>query len=55
VEKLDTLVKGYRPDYEFHGAAAPAVAAADAGNAMLSDDFPESSPEMIPPPSKSVH
>jgi len=55
VEKLDTLVKGYRPDYGFHGVAAPAVAAADAGNATLSDDFPESSPEMIPPPSKSVH
>jgi len=24
VEKLDTLVKGYRPDYEFHGVVDPA-------------------------------
>jgi FlaA1/EpsC-like NDP-sugar epimerase len=40
VEMLDGLVKGYRPDYEFHGvqvAAAP-------------DSAPDSSP-----PSKSVH
>jgi len=56
VEKLDTLVKGYRPDYGFHGIAAPSVAAAaDLANATLGDVFPESSPEMIPPPSKSVH
>ena len=24
VEKLDALVKGYRPDYEYHGIAVPA-------------------------------
>jgi FlaA1/EpsC-like NDP-sugar epimerase len=26
VEKLDALVKGYRPDYEFHGVAVPKTA-----------------------------
>ena len=25
VEKLDALVKGYRPDFEFHGVPVPAV------------------------------
>jgi len=45
VEKLDALVKGYRPDYEFHGVAIPGTV----------------SPESDPPrpsgstPSKSVH
>jgi FlaA1/EpsC-like NDP-sugar epimerase len=56
VEKLEALVKGYRPDYEFHGVAVPPVAAAaDASIASVSDDSPEFSAEMIPPPSKSVH
>ncbi|MCR4308817.1 MAG: polysaccharide biosynthesis protein [Deltaproteobacteria bacterium] len=43
VEKLDGLVKGYRPDYEFHGVPVPATA----GDADLPPD-PDS-------PSKSVH
>ena len=56
VEKLDALVKGYRPNYEFHGVVVPpAAVAADAATASVSEDFPESSSEMIPPPSKSVH
>ena len=56
VEKLDALVKGYRPDYEFHGVAVPPVlAAADPANASVSDDSPESSSEMIPPSPKSIH
>jgi hypothetical protein len=25
VKKLDALVKGYRPDYEFHGVAVPDI------------------------------
>ena len=56
VEKLDALVKGYRPDYGFHGVAVPLVAAAaDASNASVSDDSPEFFSEMIPPSPKSVH
>jgi hypothetical protein len=56
VEKLDALVKGYRPNYEFHGVPVPAAAvAANAGSASVSEDSPESSSEMIPPPPKSVH
>jgi len=56
VEKLDALVIGYRPNYGFHGVVAPSVAAAaDPANAIPGEEFPESSPEMIPPPSKSVH
>jgi len=56
VEKLDALVKGYRPDYEFHGVAFPPGAPAPgASDASVVDESIESSPEMIPPPSKSVH
>ena len=55
VEKLDALVKGYRPNYEFHGVVVPPAAAANAAIVSISEDSPESSSEMIPPPSKSVH
>ena len=57
VEKLDALVKGYRPDYGFHGVAFPPGApASSAADASVSQDSQESSPEMIPPPPpKSVH
>ena len=58
VAKLDGLVKGYRPNYEFHGVPVPATAvAADADSASVGEDSPESSFEMIPPPPtpKSVH
>lgn len=41
VEKLDALVKGYSPAYEFHGVDVPA-----------DSDLPRPS---VPPPSKSVH
>ena len=62
VEKLDALVKGYRPDYEFHGvpaAATPAAAGpstAPAGDSD-SDSAPDSPPRppTIASPSKSVH
>ena len=51
VEKLDALVKGYRPNYGFHGVAVPpTAAAANAANASLSEASLESSSEMIPPP-----
>ena len=55
VEKLDALVKGYRPNYEFHGVVVPPAAAVNAAIVSISEDSPESSSEMIPPPSKSVH
>jgi hypothetical protein len=56
VEKLDALVKGYRPDYGFHGVAvSPAAAAANAATASFGEDSPDASSEMIPPPPKSVH
>jgi FlaA1/EpsC-like NDP-sugar epimerase len=45
VEKLDILVKGYSPMYEFHDAAAP-----DAETR----DLPRPAPP-VPPPSKSYH
>jgi hypothetical protein len=47
VQKLDGLVKGYRPNYEFHGVPVPGP---------ILDAVPESD---LPPdpasPSKSVH
>jgi FlaA1/EpsC-like NDP-sugar epimerase len=45
VEKLDALVKGYRPAYEFHGVPVPETVS------------PESDPPgpSVSPPSKSVH
>jgi FlaA1/EpsC-like NDP-sugar epimerase len=56
VEKLDALVKGYRPNYEFHGVTVPPTGAdAHAANASLGEASLESSSEMIPPPPKSVH
>jgi FlaA1/EpsC-like NDP-sugar epimerase len=58
VAKLGALVKGYRPNYGFHGVSVPAtVVAADADSASVSADSPGSSFEMIPPPPTptSVH
>lgn len=68
VEKLDALVKGYRPAYEFHGV--PVMATADPQNrdvdenrrtsterehgSALSPDSPPR-PPTITPPSKSLH
>jgi FlaA1/EpsC-like NDP-sugar epimerase len=47
VERLDALVKGYRPDYEFHGVAVPNILPESAAEADLPPD-----PDL---PSKSVH
>ena len=61
VERLDALVKGYRPDYDFHSVAVPpAAAAANVANASVSALSPALPPEGdLPPdpasPSKSVH
>ncbi len=61
VERLDALVKGYRPDYEFHGAVVPPGAAvANVANASVSAPSPVPPPEGdLPPdsvsPSKSIH
>ncbi|MBP2676816.1 MAG: pglF [Deltaproteobacteria bacterium] len=56
VERLDALVKGYRPNYEFHGAAVhPGASAAGAADVSINEDSPGSSSGMLPPPSKSVH
>jgi hypothetical protein len=46
IEKLDALVKGYSPAYEFHGVLARETAA-DAES-----DLPRAT---IAPPSKSIH
>ena len=59
VERLDALVKGYRPDYEFHGAVVP-PAAADVAKASFCEPSPTPSPvgDLLPDPdspSKSVH
>jgi hypothetical protein len=48
VETLDALVKGYRPDYEFHGFPAAATAAPP-------DSATDPLLPRILPPSKSVH
>jgi len=66
VEKLDALVKGYRPDYEFHGVVVPP--AATAANAATASAGATATPAAILPatdnvldpsasdlPSKSVH
>ncbi|MFA6148722.1 MAG: nucleoside-diphosphate sugar epimerase/dehydratase [bacterium] len=45
VEKLDSLVKGYRPDYEFHGVPVPTAA----------DDAVPDVARVASPSSKSVH
>ena len=66
VEKLGALVKGYCPDYEFHGVVVPpAVAAAIAATASAgatsatASIIPALDNELVPlaadPPSKSVH
>jgi FlaA1/EpsC-like NDP-sugar epimerase len=61
VETLDRLVKGYRPDYEFHGVPVPATAGdADTTPAASStapeiDSPPPPPPHLPPSPSKSVH
>jgi FlaA1/EpsC-like NDP-sugar epimerase len=47
VERLDALVKGYRPDYGFHGVAVPNIFPEPAAEADLPPD-----PDL---PSKSVH
>jgi FlaA1/EpsC-like NDP-sugar epimerase len=56
VEKLDALVKGYRPNYEFHGVAVPEPARAASPGATSPAPPPEGD---LPPdpasPSKSVH
>jgi len=47
VERLDALVKGYRPNYEFHGVVPPRI---------LPDPPAEADPPPAPdPPSKSFH
>jgi FlaA1/EpsC-like NDP-sugar epimerase len=48
VEKLDALVKGYSPAYEFHGGPVPATI----GDAA---PVPDSPPPLPSPSSKSVH
>ena len=56
VEKLDALVKGYSPEYEFHGVAVPERARAASPDAASPAPPPEFD---LPPdpasPSKSVH
>jgi FlaA1/EpsC-like NDP-sugar epimerase len=47
VERLDGLVKGYRPDYEFHGVSVPNILPEPVAEADLPPD-----PDL---PSKSVH
>jgi hypothetical protein len=51
VEKLDALVKGYRPNYEFHGLANPKTG--------TFTELPQNRDSHEPPdpasPSKSVH
>jgi len=62
VEKLDALVKGYRPMYEFHGVpvgatADPQIRDVD-GNHKISPEHDAESPPRPPtitPPSKSLH
>ena len=56
VEKLDALVKGYRPDYEFHGVPVPATAGDASTGATSAATPPE--PDLPSGPafrSKSVH
>jgi FlaA1/EpsC-like NDP-sugar epimerase len=64
VERLDALVKGYCPDYEFHGVAVPeryrivdSSKASSANLATASDGAtsPATDTETDPSPSKSVH
>jgi FlaA1/EpsC-like NDP-sugar epimerase len=45
VEKLDALVKGYRPNYEFHGVPVPETIASG----------PDPLGPSVPAPSKAVH
>jgi len=57
VAKLDGLVKGYRPNYEFHGVAVPAGSSSAAAPATASVDAtsPGTVSEIASPHSKSVH
>ncbi len=64
VEKLGALVKGYRPDYEFHGVTDPSTAAAartlsavatPLGGATFPEPASETDPSGPDSPSKSVH
>ena len=52
VEKLDTLVKGYRPDYGFHGVAVPQTT--EPGGSLELPLAPDLLPDPASP-SKSVH
>jgi FlaA1/EpsC-like NDP-sugar epimerase len=54
VEKLDGLVKGYRPDYAFHSVGIRVTAGASAP-ASTGDAAPDSPPHLRSPSSKSVH
>jgi len=54
VEKLDGLVKGYRPDYEFHSVGIRGTAGASA-TASTGDAAPDSPQNLPSPSSKSVH
>ena len=52
VEKLDALVKGYRPNYEFHGVPVPvAAAAATANTSLVSVGAPSPAADAEPDPS----
>ena len=60
VERLDALVKGYSPDYEFHGAADPELARAANPSTPSVIELPPASDtgiDLSDPdlPSKSVH
>jgi len=50
VEKLDALVKGYQPDYGFHGVDAPDSTLAP----VLATDSPPRPATTATPP-KSIH
>ena len=52
VEKLDALVKGYSPDYEFHGVPDPTIAGTASADATAFEPVLPPDPD---PPSKSVH
>jgi FlaA1/EpsC-like NDP-sugar epimerase len=56
VQKLDGLVKGYHPDYKFHGVAVPESARATTSSAPSPATLPEAElPPDPAPPSKSFH
>ncbi|MCL5884830.1 MAG: hypothetical protein M1377_05750 [Deltaproteobacteria bacterium] len=55
MQKLDGLVKGYRPDYEFHGVPVPPTPAADPSTASDDTILLATDTETDPSPSKSFH